>query len=105
MFSFDGIASNWLWITDGIENAWRHFRQTWTEGLIATSLKIANIKSLPIPTKLVFALRDEFIPREAVERLSKVKNLELEVVDRYHAWFFRHEEELAVEIFKFFNAR
>lgn len=103
MFSLDGIATNWLWITDGLENAWLHFGQVWKEGKIATSLEIGNVKRLPIPTKLMFALCDEFIPREIVRHLSKVKNLELELVDRYHAWFFRHEEELAKKIFNFFD--
>lgn len=103
LFSLDGIATNWLWMTDGLENAWRHFHQAWMEGMIATSLKIEDIKYLPVPTKLVFALRDEFIPRESVKRLSKVKNLELEVVDRYHGWFFGHEEELVKKITLFFQ--
>ncbi len=103
MFSREGIAINWLWITDGMDNARWHFRQAWTEGLIATSLEIENIKMVPVSTKLVFALRDEFIPREAVARLSKVKNLELEVLDRFHGWFFRHEKELVDKIVHFFN--
>lgn len=103
MFSREGRAINWLWISDGLENTRKHFRQAWTEGLIATSLKIEDIKKLPVSTKLVFALRDEFIPREAVARLSKVKNLELEVIDRYHGWFFRHEKELVEKIVHFFN--
>ena len=104
MFSLDGIATNWLWITDGLKNVWlRHVRQAWTEGKIATSLKIDNVKQLPVPTKLVFALRDEFIPREAVSRLSKVKNLEVETVDGHHGWFFGHEEELAQKIGRFFQ--
>ncbi len=104
MFSLDGIVTNLLWIMDGPGNARRHFRQAWTEGMIATSLDIKNIKQLPVPTKLVFALRDEFIPGEAVDRLSKVKNLELESVDRYYGWFFRHEEELAKKIFEYFSS-
>lgn len=104
MFSFGGIATNWLWMTDGLDNARLHFRQAWTEGLIATSLDIENVKQLPVPTKLVFALRDEFVPREAVSRLQKVGNLEIETVDRYHGWFFRHEEELAKKIYEYFSS-
>lgn len=103
LFSIEGLANNWLWITDGLQNLWRHPRQAWSEGLIATSLGIQNISKVPVPTKLIFALRDEFLPREAVTRLAKVKNLDLELVDRHHAWFFRHEEELAGKIFKFFG--
>lgn len=103
LFSLDGIATNWLWITDGLENAWRHFRQAWTEGIIATSLKIEDVNCLPVPTKLLFALRDEFIPREAVSRLLKVRNLEVETVDCHHGWFFRHEEELVQKIAQFFQ--
>ena len=103
MFSFEGHAKNWLWITDGLGSVRRHFRQAWTEGLIATSLKIENIKQLPVLTKLVFALRDEFIPREAVSRLSKIKNLSVETVDGYHGWFFRHEKQLAEKIVGFFD--
>ena len=102
MFSLDGIASNWLWITDGLEYAWGHFRQAWTEGLIATSLEIENIKRLPVPTKLLFALRDEYVPREDVSRLLKVRNLEIETVDRHHGWFFRREGELVAKILDFF---
>lgn len=103
MFSREGWVKNWLWITDGLDYARRHFRQAWTEGLIATSLKIDNITQLPVPTKLVFALRDEFVPREAVSRLQKVENLEVETVDDYHGWFFRHEEELVQKIVRYFQ--
>lgn len=102
-FSWEDFTINWLWIADGIENAWRHFRQAWTEGIIATSLKIENVQRLPVSTRLVFALRDEFIPQEAVSRLSKVKNLQIEVVDRYHGWFFKHENQLVKKIVEFFG--
>lgn len=101
--SFSGLKTNWLWISDGLENAWRHFRQALIQGLIASSVKIENIKRLPVPVKLIFALRDEFIPREAVGRLAKVKNLDLETIDGYHGWFFRREKELALKIRKFFS--
>jgi pimeloyl-ACP methyl ester carboxylesterase len=103
MFSREGRAKNRMWIGDGLDNARRHFRQAWTEGLIASSLHIENIRQLPVPTKLVFALRDEFIPKEAVDRLSKVKNLELEIIDGYHGWFFGREEELTEKIFQYFQ--
>lgn len=103
MFSLGGLKTNWLWISDGLEYAWRHFRQAWTQGLIASSLKIENIKRLPVPVKLVFALHDEFIPREALGRLARVKNLDLETIDNYHGWFFRREKELAKKIRKFFS--
>lgn len=103
LFSLEGWRKNWLWITDGLENVVRHFRQAWIEGIIATSLEIEDIKSLPIPTKLIFALHDEFIPSEAVERLSKIKNLQVQVVEGYHGWFFGHEKELVREITHFFS--
>ena len=101
MFSLKGISVNLMWIIDGMENAIMHFRQTILEGIIASSLKIKEIKSLPISTKLIFARKDEYIPSEAVNRLSKVKNLELEVVNGYHGWFFGREEELVQKIYKF----
>lgn len=103
-FSWDGIASNYLWITDGLSYAWRHFGQAWQEGLIATSLAIDDIKSLPVPSKLLFALRDEFLKKELTGRLSKVKNMQLETINCYHAWFFRREKELVQNIRAFFNA-
>ena len=103
MFSIEGYANNWLWITDGLENLLKHSRQAWNEGLIATSLEMEHITSMPIPTKLVFALGDEFLPTEGATRLAKVKNLDLEVVERHHAWFFRHEKDLVEKIVHFFN--
>ena len=103
LFSMKGIAIDLMWIIDGLGSAKKHFRQAINEGSIAASLVIDNIKSLPVPTKLLFARYDEFIPLESVKRLLKIKNLEVEIVKEYHGWFFGREEELARRVIKFFK--
>jgi pimeloyl-ACP methyl ester carboxylesterase len=104
IFSIDGWLINWLWIKDGLYYFRLHARQMWKEGKIAGTLDVKQISSMPIPTKLIFALKDEFIPQETVGRLKRVKNLEVEEIDGYHGWFFHHEEKLTKKIVQFFRS-
>ncbi|KKU10787.1 MAG: alpha/beta hydrolase fold protein [Parcubacteria group bacterium GW2011_GWA2_46_7] len=106
MFSGDGIKTNLLWLNDSIKNLIRHPKQVIYEGFLATSNYDDNITDMKVPTKLIFAKKDEFIPTETLTetliKMKKITNLEVEVVDHYHAWFFRHEDELAKRVVDFF---
>jgi pimeloyl-ACP methyl ester carboxylesterase len=103
LFSFDGIRTNWMWYSDGFVNMCRHFRQVVTEGLIGLSITVKVRQRLPVPTKLIFALRDEFFPRDMVKRFPMIKNLDVECVDGRHGWFFLHEKELTNMIVRYFR--
>jgi pimeloyl-ACP methyl ester carboxylesterase len=102
-FSIRGVLVNLMWIVDSIEFAIRHPKQFVLEGLIASSFELREIRSLPVSTKLIFAKKDEFVPFEITKKLMKVKNLELEIVDEFHGWFFKREKELAQKIYGFFQ--
>ncbi len=103
MFSMDGIRTNLLWFGDGLKNLFKHPIQVIFEGLVATSNYDDQIIDMKVPTKLLFANKDEFISKETISRMKRINNLEIEVVDHYHAWFFRHEEMLVRRIVDFFN--
>ena len=102
LFSIDGIKTNLLWCSDSIKNLVRHPVQVINEGFIATSNYDDRVSDMNVPTKLVFAKKDEFISKETLIRMRKIKNLEIEIVDHFHAWFFKHEDELANRIVAFF---
>lgn len=104
MFSSDGIKTNALWVTDGLSTLVKHPRQMVHDGLIAIADYTHKPDAMPVPTKLLFAGRDEYIPARTVDLMKHVKNLEIEEVDRYHGWFFQHEEELAQKIVDFFSS-
>lgn len=100
-YSLKGIRVNLMWVADAVGYAKRHLKQFVLEWKTAGSLRGEEIATLPVPTKLIFAKKDEFIPFKVVKKLRKVKNLEVEVVDKFHGWFFRREKELAQKIINF----
>jgi pimeloyl-ACP methyl ester carboxylesterase len=101
--SLKGIRSNTRWVTDWIVNAVRHPTGAFREGLIGLSIRVPDISSVPIPSKLFFAKHDEFIPFDAVSRMKQIGNLAVEVIDGSHGWFFGREGELAAEINEYFS--
>lgn len=103
MFSLNGVKTNLIWMCDGVENLLKHPKQVIFEGLMATSNYDDQVTDMKIPTKLIFAQKDEFIPLDIVSRVKKITNLEIETVDHYHAWFFKREDELANRIVSFFK--
>jgi len=104
MFSSDGIKTNILWLRDSIQNLMRHPLQVLYEGIVATSDDKNHVFDMNVPTKLLFARKDEFIPVKVLSVMEKISNLEIEVVDHYHAWFFKQEDILAKKIVAYFKA-
>jgi len=102
-YSLKGIATNLTWAKDGLLSGLCHPKQAIMEGLITTTLENEEIKALPIPTKLLFAKSDEFIPLEVINKMQNISNLQLEILDEHHAWFFGREGVLARKIFSFFT--
>jgi len=92
-----------LWSKDAGKYIFRHPKQFLNEILIATRYDTFTKKKLSISTKLLFATHDEFIPWETYKRMQKVKNLEIELIDDHHAWFFYRQDELVGKIYDFFK--
>jgi hypothetical protein len=71
------------------------------EAQFAATLTLEYSDSMPVNTKLIYALKDEYLPPGTSDELLKVKNLELEAVNEYHTWFFGREAELASKMHEF----
>ncbi len=102
-FSVSGIKTNLLWIVDGLVYFIRHPKQFLLEGLIATKEYDYEISEMFVPTKLLFALKDEFINVAYLENMKSIGNLEIETINARHAWFFSKEKILRDKVFDFFN--
>ncbi|OGF99568.1 hypothetical protein A2Y99_04350 [Candidatus Gottesmanbacteria bacterium RBG_13_37_7] len=103
IYSLKGIAINLLWFRDGLEYLFKHPKQFICDALIITRDYDHQILLMNIPTKLLFAKKDEFIPFKFMDKIRKINNLEVEVIDGYHGWFFQNEELLVKKIFDFFK--
>jgi pimeloyl-ACP methyl ester carboxylesterase len=103
MTSRIGLKTNTLWLREAWLYFWRHPKQFIYEGLVATGDYGKQPLSLPVSSKLLFATRDEFIPHFLLDQMKKVKNLQTEVIDGYHCWFFFHESVLVDKIVSFFG--
>jgi len=101
--SWRGLQLNFQWVIDWIVSTIRHPLGALTEGLIGSTVQVPKIFALPVPTKLLFARYDEFIPFEAVARMAKIKNLTVKVIEGDHGWFFGREDELVLEIIGYFK--
>jgi pimeloyl-ACP methyl ester carboxylesterase len=101
--SVDGIKVDLLWLYDGFFNCFiRHPIQFVLDGLIA--MRTFNRRSLetPVPTKIIMATKDEFIPCKNVNRDIKMNKLDIEIVEGYHGWFFLKDNILVEKINDFF---
>ena len=102
LFSAVGIKSDLLWTVDGLENFFRHPGQMINEYRMAMSYTIKAPRRVPVPTIFYFAKHDEFIPYRLLAEIRKIGNLQVEVVDEHHTWFFFREGALATKISSFF---
>lgn len=103
-----GIKVDWLWFTDGLQNLIRHPRQFIQEALIATKEIITKEyeereSQLTVTSKLLFPDKDELFPLKLVKMMKNIKNLEIEVVDGYHGWFFLDRGKFIRKLINFFN--
>lgn len=100
--SLKGVKVNLLWLFDSFFNCFiRHPRQFFLDALIATSKPKDRESKVPVPTKILIAGKDEFIPYKTFADIKETHNLEVETIDGYHAWFFLNEELLIGKVFDF----
>ncbi|MFH2020950.1 MAG: alpha/beta hydrolase [archaeon] len=103
LFSFQGIKSNLLWYYDGIINLTKHYAQVMQDLTMATRLYDDKIIEMKVPTILIFAKKDEFIPEELSIEMKKIKNLDLKIIDNHHTWMFTEQERFIETIHTFFG--
>lgn len=102
--SLQGTKVNLLWLFDSFFNFFiRHPRQFFLDALIITSKLKDSESKIPVPTKILFANKDEFIPCKTFRKIKETHNLETETIDDYHAWFFLNENLLIEKVFAFFS--
>lgn len=99
-FSLKGIKVSLLWLCDGFNFFINHPKQFFLDALIATKYSQDSSFGISFPTKIVLASNDEFI---ACKEIEKIKNLEVEVVEGCHTWFFLNEELFVEKVFNYFN--
>jgi len=104
ILSWKGVKVNLLWLFDGAFNCFiKHPRQFFLDALIATN-KLGDLESkIPVPTKILIAKKDEFIPYKTFVNIKETHNFEVETIDGYHAWFFLNEKLLVEKVFDFFT--
>ncbi len=103
LFSSLGRQTNLLWLSDGFGYFLCQPKQFAYEVIIALGNYEKQTTKMEVPTKLIFAKRDEFIPLVAIDVNSEIKNLEIEVVDKSHAWFFLKPEKIIPKIIAYFS--
>lgn len=102
-FSINGTLINIKWLADGLDFAGRHFMQALAEGEFASKVSLDHVAVMPVPTKLLYAKKDEYLPSGTFDDHLNVKNLDAETVNEYHTWFFGREAELAGKMHKFLH--
>lgn len=103
--SWEGTKVNLRWSFDGaFHYLFRHPKQFFLDALIATREPENKDRTIPVPTKLLVASKDEFIPHDDSLHATKIHNLEVETIEGYHAWYFLNEELLAAKVSEFFES-
>jgi len=103
LFSIKGFKANLMWFIDSIYYFCHHPKQYLLEGLIAIKNYEKPTLKMKVTSKLIFAKKDEFIPLEIANINSKIKNLEIEIIDKTHAWMFIEQEEMVRIIKNYFK--
>ena len=103
LFSIKGLRTNTLWFVDSAQYLLRHPRQYFIEALLAIRNYANPTKEIKVPSKLIFAKKDEFLPIKVLDANLKIKNLEIELIDKTHAWIFLEQEEAVKRIRDFFK--
>lgn len=103
LFSIKGFKANLMWLIDTFQYFIRQPKQYLLEGSIAIKNYEKPTLKMKVASKLIFAKKDEFIPLEIVNINSKIKGLEVEIVDKTHAWMFIEQEELINKIREYFK--
>jgi len=102
--SWKGTKVNFLWLFDGFFNCLlRHSKQFFLDALIATKTFNSTSLKVSVPTKILLATKDEFIPYKDINKKAKINNLETETVKGHHAWFFLNEELFVEKIVSYFK--
>lgn len=96
LFSLLGIRVVWLWISDGFENFLRHPGQFVKEIQIGMYEDLKKSNAMPVASKLFIAENDEYVSAELLNEANQdIKNLDIEIVNGRHDWFY-HDKKLFV---------
>lgn len=88
---------NTLWSENGsvvlirmLSDTLIYFFQQPKQFILEALIVIKNYKrptiNMKVPSKLIFTNRDEFLPQSAIGINSRIKNLEVEVINKTHCW-------------------
>jgi pimeloyl-ACP methyl ester carboxylesterase len=92
-----GLYMVWLWVYDASLYFLRHpvfFIKEVQIGMYDDTLK--KSEKMPVPSKLLIAKNDEFISsRELSQANQDIENLEIEVINGRHEWFY-HDVSLFI---------
>jgi pimeloyl-ACP methyl ester carboxylesterase len=94
-FSLKGIKVNILWLNEGIKYFFNHTKQFFIDARIAIEYSQDESIKLPFPIKILIANRDEYI---TYNEIKKINNIEIDIINGYHAWFFLNENLLIEKI-------
>lgn len=95
------VAALWRSIQDLVRNClWKHPHQFILDGFAAISATGGLARPFAIPTKLLLASQDEFIPIDLLPAQT-LKRYEHEIIQGDHMWFFTDEDLLVHKIREF----
>lgn len=97
-FSLKGMKINLLWFIEGINYFFNHTKQFFLDALIAIKYSKDIILKPQFPVKILVASNDEYMNYKTPQ---KRKNIDIEVVNGNHAWYFLNEDLLIEKIFNF----
>ena len=101
MLTINGIKTNLLWLVDSVGHLISHPKQYVAELPIPIRKRYDKIKYSPVKTIVYHASKDELIPLEIAKKMDKIKNLDVKIVDGYHAWFYHNPERFVKEVIDF----
>ncbi len=103
--SWKGTRINFLWLSDGLFNCLiKHPKQFFLDAIIATKTFNKTPLKVSVPTKILLATKDEFVPYDNVNKTIAIDGLEIEAINGYHAWFFLNENLLVKKVIEYFTS-
>jgi pimeloyl-ACP methyl ester carboxylesterase len=102
MKSWERLKVNWLWFKYAAGSVFRHPKQFILEAKQVVEF-IPTKTDFKIPVKLIFAKHDEFLPKSVLADNQKLKQIEIEIYEGDHTWFFLKQDEFVNKVKKYFD--
>jgi len=104
--TFQGNAVNFLWIKDFFIYLFNNSRQLANEIKIGVvSYNQNQVRSVPVKTKMIFSLEDEFITPDFWEKHKQYSNINIEILPGNHDWFFHSPDLFANKVKEYFEGK